>query len=265
MSGSSDTQLLQRLVDFQLDLQRDSSEQVDEFEWGRLIYNPATAAMWSDSFLEVESGDIDADRLVTLADELLGGRGMEHRSVVPRDPQNGERLEPRFRELGWDVSRNLYMVLRRPPDRQGSPAAEVTRDEVAAVQRAVAEVDPDYTSDAVEQSPLRRARRDPIGNGRWFAAPADGEPGASCVLYERAGIGQVETVETRPEDRGRGLARAVVLAASDASRRAGHELTFIIADADDWPWKLYQRLGFDPIGETSEFLRKPPQLSGESP
>src|ERR1700752_1908927 len=92
MSESSDPELLQRLVDFQLDLQRDSSEEVDEFEGGRLIYNPATAAMWSDNFLEVESGDIDADRLVTLADELLGGRGMEHRSVVPRDPQQGERL-----------------------------------------------------------------------------------------------------------------------------------------------------------------------------
>ena len=119
--------------------------------------------------------------------------------------------------------------------------------------------------DAIEQRSLRDARFDPVGNGRWFAAPADGEPGASCVLYERDGIGQVETVGTRPEDRGRGLASAVVLAASDASRRAGHELTFIVADADDWPWKLYERLGFDPIGEKSDFLRKPPQLSGESP
>ena len=221
--------------------------------------------MWSDNFLEVDSGEIDADRLVALADELLGGRGLEHRYVVPRDPRHGERLEPRFRELGWDVDRSLYMVLRRQPDREGSPAAEVTREEVAAVRRAVAEDDPDFTRDAIEQRSLRDARIDPIGNGRWFAAPADGEPGASCVLYERDGVGQVETVGTRPEDRGRGLASAVVLAASDASRRAGHELTFIVADADDWPWKLYERLGFDPIGEKSDFLRKPPQLSGESP
>lgn len=265
MSGSSDPELLRRLVDFELDLQRDSSEEVDEFEWGHLVYNPRTTAMWSDNFLEVESGDIDADRLMALADQLLGGRGMEHRYVVPRDPRHGERLEPRFRELGWDVNRSLYMVLRRPPDREGSPAAEVTRDEVAAVRRAVAEDDPDFTPAAVEQSSLRNARFDPVGNGRWFAAPADGEPGASCVLYERGGIGQVETVGTRPEDRGRGLAGAVVLAASDASRRAGHDLTFIVADADDWPWKLYERLGFDPIGEKSDFLRKPPQLSRESP
>jgi ribosomal protein S18 acetylase RimI-like enzyme len=68
-----------------------------------------------------------------------------------------------------------------------------------------------------------------------------------------------------PERRGQGLASAVVTAAASASREQGDEITFIIADADDWPWKLYQRLGFDPIGETSDFLRKPPQLSGDSP
>ena len=104
MSGSSDPELLRRLVDFELDLQRDSSEEVDEFEWGHLVYNPRTTAMWSDNFLEVESGDIDADRLMALADQLLGGRGMEHRYVVPRDPRHGERLEPRFRELGWEAA-----------------------------------------------------------------------------------------------------------------------------------------------------------------
>ena len=32
MSGSSEPELLQRLVDFQLELQRDSSEQVEEFD-----------------------------------------------------------------------------------------------------------------------------------------------------------------------------------------------------------------------------------------
>ena len=87
---------------------------------------------------------------------------------------------------------------------------------------------------------------------------AEGEPGAACVLYELDGIGQVETVVTRPEVRGRGLARAAILAAVEASRGAGHELTFIVADADDWPWQLYERLGFDRIGEASSFLRKPP-------
>jgi predicted GNAT family acetyltransferase len=87
------------------------------------------------------------------------------------------------------------------------------------------------------------------------------------VLYELDGVGQVETVGTVPQHRERGLASAVVLAAAEASRRADHELTFIVADADDWPWRLYERLGFDPIGEACSFLRKPDQAApdGSSP
>jgi hypothetical protein len=262
MSGSSDPKLLRRLVEFERELERISSERIEQFDWGRLILNPKTSRIWIDNFLEVGSGEADADRLAAAADELLGDRGMDHRLVVPRDPARGEELEPRFRELGWEVDRNLFMVLRRAPDRRPSPAAEVPREAVEGVRRAVAENDPDFTLEAIEQGHLRDARLDRVANGRWFAAPADGPPGAQCVLYEFDGVGQVETVGTEPQKRGRGLAGAVVLAAVEASRRAGHELTFIVADAEDWPWKLYERLGLDAVGEHLAFLRKPDQLRG---
>ena len=61
MSGSSDRALLRRLVDFERALERDSSETVEEFGWGRLIHNPETAAMWTDNYLEVHSTGLDAD------------------------------------------------------------------------------------------------------------------------------------------------------------------------------------------------------------
>jgi ribosomal protein S18 acetylase RimI-like enzyme len=266
MSGSSDAQLLRRLVDFELDLARRSSEQVEEFDWGRLIVNPETDEIWVDNLLQVEAGDVGAEELAGLADELLGGRGYGHRFVVPRDPRRGEELAPSFQRLGWEVDRSLYMVLRRPPDRQASPAVEVPRDQVAEVRWAVAKDEPDLTPGAVDQRLTRDARLGAIANDRWFSAPADGSPGATCVLYEQNGIGQVETVGTRPEARGQGLARAVVLAAVEASRRAGHEITFIVADADDWAWKLYELLGFDAVGEHCAFLRKPDQPpDGDSP
>jgi hypothetical protein len=46
-----------------------------------------------------------------------------------------------------------------------------------------------------------------------------------------------------------------VLAALDASRRAGHELTFLWADEDDWPRELYRKLGFAVIGRRWRFRR----------
>jgi|SRR5829696_4164191 len=266
MSATSEPELLRRLSEFELTLERDSSETVEEFDWGRLINNPKTNAMWSDNYLEVHTTDLGAEALAELADQVLAPRRIEHRFVVPVDPAYAERLVPGFQELdGWEVWRSVYMVLTREPDRETGPAQEVLRAAVEPVRRAVAEADPDFSLDAVEQRFIRDARLGSVGNGRWFAAPPDRTPAASCVLYGRDGIGQVETVGTLPERRGEGLASAVVTAAASASRERGDDLTFIVADAGDWPWKLYERLGFDRIGEVCAFLRKPDQLRAESP
>jgi ribosomal protein S18 acetylase RimI-like enzyme len=264
MSESSDLGLLRRLLEFELSLERDSSEIVEEFDWGRLIYNPKTAAVWSSNYLEVHSTDLGAEALTALADEVQAPRGIEHRDIVPVDPAYGDGLVPGFRELaGWEIMHSVYMVLARDYDGEVRPAREVPRVAVEEVRRVVAEDDPNFTQKAIEQSTVHDASLDAVGNARWFAAPADGQPASACVLYERDGVGQVETVITRPEARNRGLATAVVLAAVRASREAGHKLTFIVADADDWPWKLYEKLGFDRVGEYSSFLLKPPQLRGE--
>jgi ribosomal protein S18 acetylase RimI-like enzyme len=265
MSASSDPELLRRLVEFELSLERDSSEIVEEFDWGRLIHNPQTPAMWSGNYLEVRSTGLGADALAALANEVQGPlEGIEHRDIVPADPDHGSRLVEGFEALeGWEVMRSVYMVLTRAPGRQVGPAKEVEHAAVAEVRRADVEDDPDFTPEAVEQRPVRDARLDRAGNGRWFTAPADGLPGTSCVLYGRDGIGQVESVGTSPDRRGQGLASAAVVAASEASRERGDELTFIVADADDWPWKLYERLGFDRVGEVCSFLRKPDQLRTE--
>ena len=89
---------------------------------------------------------------------------------------------------------------------------------------------------------------------RFFAGRADGEIGSYCELYYEPDIGQIEDVLTLERFRNRGLARATVTRALDASREAGHDLTFLLADRDDWPKELYAKLGFDEIGRIWEFL-----------
>jgi ribosomal protein S18 acetylase RimI-like enzyme len=179
--------------------------------------------------------------------------------VAPSEPDDSTRLEPGFRDLGWTVNRSVYMRLSRPPEREAAPAVESSRKETEAIRTAVRSPRPDLTPDSVKQMHVWDERLDQTASARWFAAFSDGRPGASCVLYERDGIGQVETVTTLPELEGQGLASSVVIAAAEASRRAGHELTFLVADADGWPWKLYERLGFDRVGEACDFVKKPPQ------
>ena len=54
--------------------------------------------------------------------------------------------------------------------------------------------------------------------------------------------------------RGRGLAKAVVVQALAESRAAGHDFTFLVATADDWPKQLYRKLGFVTAGSIWNFL-----------
>ena len=79
--------------------------------------------------------------------------------------------------------------------------------------------------------------------------------GDDAELYSHNGVGQVEDVVTLEPYRGRGLARALVLRAAAESRAVGNDLTFLVADADDWPQRLYERLGFETVGRYSRFLK----------
>jgi hypothetical protein len=123
------------------------------------------------------------------AEELQGPLGIGHRDVVPVDPSHGERLVRGFDALdGWETWRSVYMVRARESDREDGGAKEVPRSSVEVVRRAVAEHDPEFTPEAVEQTLVRDARFDFVGNGRWFAAPPDGAPGGprACSTSEMA-------------------------------------------------------------------------------
>jgi hypothetical protein len=37
----------------------------------------------------------------------------------------------------------------------------------------------------------------------------------------------------------------------------GEALAFLLADADDWPYRLYERLGFETTGRRRRFQRLP--------
>jgi GNAT superfamily N-acetyltransferase len=261
MSASSDPELLRRLISYEREHAREVAELVEPTDEGTLVLSPSIDLLWSANYVEVESSSQDASGLAELADRLLGPRGYRHRHVVPTDADHSARLDPEFVEIGWTPNRSVYMVLSRAPHRGGAPAVEVSREETEPIRRAVRSRRADMTPGSVDQMLVWDARLDEVAAGRWFAAALDGVPASSCVLYERGGVGQVESVSTDPKAEGRGLASGAVLAAIEASRAAGHELTFIVADADDWPWRLYERLGFERVGVASSFLRKPPSGS----
>ena len=89
---------------------------------------------------------------------------------------------------------------------------------------------------------------------RCFGAGEGRVPPSVCELYVEGPTAQIEDVGTLEEHRGRGLARDLVLAAAESARASGCDLVFLVADADDWPRALYEKLGFDAIGFSYAFL-----------
>ncbi len=203
-----------------------------------------------------QAGAASADELAGEAERVQAAAGIGHRRVNVRDEASLARLEPGFVRLGWSPERFVLMMRRREPDRPGQ--AEVREVDEPTLRPLWAEAirhEPHGKDERLVQQILghRRliARAIPA---RFFAAEADGRLVAHCELYAENGVAQVENVATLPAFRGRGLARALVLRAAEEA--AGADLVFLVADADDWPHKLYERLGFDTIGRYGRFLKK---------
>ena len=242
---------------FEAAIQDRCAERREPFEWGTALFRLDMPRVHDQNLLRLESGfDVASAReLAADADRLQRPAGLSHRKLLVPDEAAGERLSPGFAELSWRRARHVVMLHR----------GELPADPLHAVHE-------------VEPTTLRVARtrafEQDLGGGaaaqvaasldlvasvvpvaRAFAVQADDEIVSWCVLYQENGIGQVDDVVTSPPYRRRGYARAAVSAATRASLEAGNEITFLVADDEDWPKDLYASLGYEPIGRRFEFTR----------
>lgn len=237
------------------------AEESEPFGWGTALFCPSLPAIYDVNFLRVEKPDekIDAESLMAEANRLMEPRGLKHRKVVVDDETIGASLAPAFKDAGYDIHRLLFMVHRRQPERM----ATVDVDEVVAElhtrakERFNREQPYFETEDAIQQMNGLATRVFEATDKRCFAAYVDGEIASVCELYSDGVTAQIEDVSTLESHRSKGLATATVLRALHEARAWGHEMVFLVADADDWPKEMYLKLGFEGVGETYQFLRRP--------
>ncbi|HEX6115543.1 MAG TPA: GNAT family N-acetyltransferase [Solirubrobacterales bacterium] len=222
--------------------------------------------VWDANYLRVDRRGLDIEAILAAGEESLGAAGVGHRAIFPYDEREGERLAAELGPRGWKIERNFYMVHRRPPDRSGAVAVEeVTLDALEDARRAFLGPDQSDWSDderisaeAVDQFLLRDRLYGEAGGDRWFVAREEGEVVSFCRLLADDDTAQVEDVGTLLPARGRGFARAVILAAVRAARSDGDRLVWLSANAEDWPRKLYERLGFELAGGDVRIYLDPP-------
>ena len=256
------TALSDRLEDFEIELDRRATEQVTEHDWGTAFVNPSVPLIWDANWVLIERSDLGFAEIEAIADEVIGGAGMDHRTVFLHDQEAARELSPDAVASGWSVERTLQMVLR--DEVRGEPEVEVREVHQAEIEDLRREL---ITSGLPGAGPVALATVDQllawderlgeIAGDRWFVADHEGEPASACRLLAGDGIGQVEDVGTLERARQRGLARSVTLAAARASLADGNAVTFLGALADDWPRLMYGKLGFEPLRESVVFRRRP--------
>ncbi|MHB8440160.1 MAG: GNAT family N-acetyltransferase [Acidimicrobiales bacterium] len=184
---------------------------------------------------------------------------MPYRRLVIEDGPSADAVLARFGDSGWQVERDVQMVLCADADRaiDTSAVVELDEDEMLDLVRSwIGEMRPGITPEHLEQV-VEYSRREGRLWGELRLGVRDAQGGALCTtkLRSEPDMGWVEDVYTVPEARGRGYARATVTHAVDLARASGATFVFVVADAEDWPQHLYRRIGFRPVGGGAIFTR----------
>jgi ribosomal protein S18 acetylase RimI-like enzyme len=245
---------IERIRAFQAGVDEGAAEEVRDWPYGRALLSPAIPRVWDANYCRIDDArGASAAEIAAAATEVAEASGWAHVALVARKAE-AARLAPGLAELGFEATEHVTLGLSgRPPD----PAIEVGRatfDEVAPHRATLAlEFAPENHELARQLNVLDKRLEASIG-GEWFAIREADEIVSRCWLLGADGVAQVEDVATSIAARGRGLAGAVVSAATLAALDAGSEVVFIVADCDGDAQRLYRRLGYEPLARSTRFV-----------
>jgi GNAT superfamily N-acetyltransferase len=227
------------------------------WEHGTAVYADDVPGFWTYNSVRVEGADagIEAVALAAAAD-LLQAR-LAHRHVEVEDEAAGGRLRAGFRALGWTEERLTWMALEGPV--HGSAAAADIGEVPFPRSRPLREAWAGDWAGGRDAVARFMALEERVAARRGTRALAAWGPAGELVGFASFGVSgataEVEQVYVQPEHRGSGIGGALVAAAVEA---AAAPRTFIVADEDGDPKRLYARLGFAPVWLQHVFMRKPP-------
>jgi ribosomal protein S18 acetylase RimI-like enzyme len=221
---------------------------------GTVLRTPLAPDWWDVNLVRLETTEpgLNAVELLEMVDVLQ--RGLRHRKLVVEDEATGARLRDGFRKAGWMTERLVAML------RDGAPPAmppEVVEVPFASTRplRLEWHADSDWGDDDTQH--LISAEAVAARNGdRAFAALDDGTAIGFVAYFSPPGFGagEIEQAYVTPAARGRGIGSRLISAALAAG---GHDANWIVADDEDRPKQLYERLGFRAVWRRHEFTLVP--------
>jgi GNAT superfamily N-acetyltransferase len=240
---------------------RSIADEVHDVSNGWWLRSPSMPQVWSLNQFRLTAPTTARD-LIELADRFQDGLSYRH---VEIDAELSEGLEEHLASAGWRIDREVYMALgATPADVDDADIEELNEDQSSVLMGQWAEEDHPGISPASVAQLVELSRREGRlwGERRFGVVASDKTPVALTKLRANEAIAWVEDVFTTKAARRRGHARRLVNHAAGIAGASSAELTFIVADDNDWPKHLYEEIGFRPVGYTWTFHR---ELAGGSP
>lgn len=213
-----------------------AADHVEDLGWGTALVTPSVPLVWDMNHVRVEDPDADPEAALAEA-ERRGLPKVLWETWIPV-------AEARPRGAS---TREVAMIHRSAPD-DPMPGAEVVvlaEPERDVILRAVLVDDADRAPFADEMVEAHRRWHRAVETVALGVRGRDGALAGQAWLYRHGGVAQIEDVNVLSGHRGEGLGRALIAGALDHVRPG--ELLFILADADGWPQRLYEKLGFEPL------------------
>jgi GNAT superfamily N-acetyltransferase len=248
---------IDQITDFEHRFARAQATHVVELPWGFALLQRDFPLSHNHNRIVV-TARANAEEVLTAADDVLGGAGLAHRYVTVDDAL-GASLALEFAAAGYNHDVIATMVHSGNPAEPGAqPVYAVSPETVRpALIRDWRLLLPDVTDEHLGQL-ADRVTLCARGADLTVLVAYDGdEIAAHAELYvdRAASLAQFDSLVTHPDFRGRGHGAALVRAALRRASKVGCTLSFLTADARDWPYGWYQRLGYTDVSRSHHFSR----------
>jgi GNAT superfamily N-acetyltransferase len=230
-------------------------DELEPWRYGTVVRTPSSPDYWDYNVVRVEGPDpgLGAGELIVEVDRLQAN--LRHRKLEVEDEGAGARLRDAFALAGWSHERLAHMRRTGPPPAPDPAVAEVHLADTRAL-RVEWFSDLDWAGDAVERFVVAQEPVLELRGGRAFVVLEDGVAIGFTTVSAPDGMtaAEIDQLYVTPSHRGAGVGRALVHSALAAVDR---DPAWIVADDEDRPKQLYERLGFTPVWRLHGFLRRP--------